>query len=155
MKVININVNNFNNFWTTWKNLIKLSKKMWLMIILKISKMYGFFLYVGNTVLEKPQGPCGQIDSCGFLSLKFYRKNTTSALRELPEKAIIFWSTNVLIIIYQALLIFLKYLIWKLINKTFKLLLSYFKIISIKLANPYIVNSILWDLNLYGRRSSN
>ena len=35
---------------------MKFSGKMWLMIVLKVTKKYGFTLSLENTVLEKSQG---------------------------------------------------------------------------------------------------
>ena len=39
-----------------WRNSMKFSGKMWLMIILKITKNQGFTLSLEDTILEKPQG---------------------------------------------------------------------------------------------------
>ena len=47
---------------------MKFSGKMWLMIILKITKNQGFNLSLEDTVFEKPQG--GQIDPPFVLGLK-------------------------------------------------------------------------------------
>ena len=35
---------------------MKFSRKMWLMIISKVTKNQGFILSLGDTLLEKPQG---------------------------------------------------------------------------------------------------
>ena len=42
MKIINIDVENLHTLWTTWGISMKFSEKMWLIIILKVSKKQGF-----------------------------------------------------------------------------------------------------------------
>ena len=49
---------------------IKLSEKMWLMIILKVAKTQGFNISLRNTFLKKPQG--AQIEPPIFLRLSYY-----------------------------------------------------------------------------------
>ena len=49
---------------------IKLSEKMWLMIILKVAKIQGFNISLRNTFLKKPQG--AQIEPPIFLRLSYY-----------------------------------------------------------------------------------
>ena len=64
MKIANIDKEIFHNFWTTSGISMKFSGKMWLMIILKVTKNQGLTLSLENTFLEKPQGgEGGQIDS--------------------------------------------------------------------------------------------
>ena len=56
---------------------MKLSEKMWLMIILKVIKYQGFALSLKNAFLAKTQGGWGgQIDSPTFLGLRKTLKNT-------------------------------------------------------------------------------
>ena len=55
MKIANIDRENFHIFWTTWGNSIKFSGKMWLILILKVTKKQGFTLSLEDTLLEKPQ----------------------------------------------------------------------------------------------------
>ena len=43
MKVPNIDRDILHNFWTTWGNSMKFSGKIWLMIILKVTRKPGFF----------------------------------------------------------------------------------------------------------------
>ena len=52
MKIVNIEGENLHIFWTTWGISIKLSGKMWLMIMLKVTKNKGFTLSLED--LEKP-----------------------------------------------------------------------------------------------------
>ena len=40
-------------FWTTWGNSIKFLGKMWLMIILKVTKSQGFTLSLENIAFGK------------------------------------------------------------------------------------------------------
>ena len=56
MKIANIDREILQTFWTTWGISMKFSWKMWLMIILKVTKSQGFTLSLENTFLEKPQG---------------------------------------------------------------------------------------------------
>ena len=56
MEIVNIKEENLNTFWMAWGIFKKLSKKMWLMIILKVTKNQGFAFFLENTFLEKPQG---------------------------------------------------------------------------------------------------
>ena len=56
MKVANINREILHIFWTTWGILMKFSGKMWLMIILKVTKNHGFTLSLEDKFFEKPQG---------------------------------------------------------------------------------------------------
>ena len=43
-------------FWMTWVISMKFSGKMWLMIILKVTKNQGFTLSLEDTLFKKPQG---------------------------------------------------------------------------------------------------
>ena len=54
--IANIDREILYNFWATWRILIKFSRKMWLMIILKVKKEQGFTLSLEDTFFEKPQG---------------------------------------------------------------------------------------------------
>ena len=54
MTIANIDREILHNFWTTWEILIKFSRKMCLMIILKVTKP-GFHP-LEDTFSEKPQG---------------------------------------------------------------------------------------------------
>ena len=56
MKIVNMDEENLHIFWMTWEISMKCSGKMWLMIILKVTKNQGFTLSVEDTVLKKPQG---------------------------------------------------------------------------------------------------
>ena len=56
MKIANIDREILHNFWTTWGILMKISGKMCLMIILKVTKNQGFTLSLEDTFFEKPQG---------------------------------------------------------------------------------------------------
>ena len=55
---------------------MRFSGKMWLAIILKVTKQQGFTLSLENKFLEKPQGVCitasGNILACGNISLKLF-----------------------------------------------------------------------------------
>ena len=61
VKMVNIEGENLCIFWRTWGNSIKFSGKMWLMIILKVTKNQGFILSLENIFLETLQGE-DQID---------------------------------------------------------------------------------------------
>ena len=56
MKIANIDREFFHIFWTTWGNSMKFSGKMYLKIILKVTKTQGFTLSLEDTFFEKPQG---------------------------------------------------------------------------------------------------
>ena len=56
MKIPNTNTEILHNFWTTWEVSIKFSWKMWLMIILKVTKNQGFTLSLEDTFFAKAQG---------------------------------------------------------------------------------------------------
>ena len=56
--------------WRSGGISIKLSEKMWLMIILKVAKTQGFNISLRNTFLKKPQG--AQIEPPIFLRLSYY-----------------------------------------------------------------------------------
>ena len=61
MKIANIDREILHNFWPIWGISMKFSEKMWLMIILKVTKEQGLTLSLEDTFFEKPQGG-GQID---------------------------------------------------------------------------------------------
>ena len=56
MKIANTDRETFHNFWATWGISMKLSGKMCLMIISKVTKSQGFILSLENTFFEKPYG---------------------------------------------------------------------------------------------------
>ena len=56
MEIANIDTEILHIFWTTWGISIRFSGKMWLMIILKVTKNQGFTLSLEDTYFEKPQG---------------------------------------------------------------------------------------------------
>ena len=56
MKIANIDREILHNFWTTWGISMKFSGKMWLMIILKVTKNQGFTLSLEDAFFEKTQG---------------------------------------------------------------------------------------------------
>ena len=56
---------------------MKFSEKMWLMIILKVTKKQGFAFFLENTFLEKSQGE-GQMDSAAFFGLRRSSKDKIS-----------------------------------------------------------------------------
>ena len=56
MKIINIDEENLHIFWITS---VKRSVKMWLMIILKVTKYQGFTVSLKDAFLKKPQAGGG------------------------------------------------------------------------------------------------
>ena len=56
MEIVNIDRENLHIFWTPWGSWLKFSEKIWLMIILKVTKNQGFTLSQQHAILEKPQG---------------------------------------------------------------------------------------------------
>ena len=56
MKIANIDRKIIHIFWTTWGISMKFSGKMWLMIILKVTKNQSITLFLEDTVFEKPLG---------------------------------------------------------------------------------------------------
>ena len=52
MKIVNIFGENLHVFWTSWGISMKFLGKMWLIIILKITKNQGFILSLEDTFLE-------------------------------------------------------------------------------------------------------
>ena len=44
MKIVNIDGENHQIFWTTWEILVKFSGNVWIMIILKLKKKQGLIL---------------------------------------------------------------------------------------------------------------
>ena len=70
MKIADIDSEFLHNVWTAWGISIKFSGKMWLMIILKVTKKQGFTLPLEDTFFEVSQGEDGgQIDSPAGLGL--------------------------------------------------------------------------------------
>ena len=68
MKMVNIDAENLDIIWTNWGISIKFSGKMWLMVMLRVTKNQSFTLSLDDTFLEKPQW--GQTDSCSRLRVK-------------------------------------------------------------------------------------
>ena len=56
MKIANIVREILHIFWTTWGISMKFSGKMWIIIILKVTKNQGFTLSLEDTFFGKPQG---------------------------------------------------------------------------------------------------
>ena len=54
-KIANIDREILRNFWTTWGISMKISRNMWLMIILKITKRQGLAPTIQDIFFEKPQ----------------------------------------------------------------------------------------------------
>ena len=54
MKISNIEREIIYIFWTTWGISIKFSGKVWLIIILKLTKKQGFTFHLEDTFFEKP-----------------------------------------------------------------------------------------------------
>ena len=52
MKIVNIDRENLDFFWTTREISMKFSGKMWLMIMLEVTKNQGFTLSLEDTFLE-------------------------------------------------------------------------------------------------------
>ena len=55
MKIGYIDRENLHIFWATWLIKLKFAGKMWLSVILKVTKKKDFSLSLENTFLEKPQ----------------------------------------------------------------------------------------------------
>ena len=53
IKLANIDWEILHIFWTTWGTLITFSGKIWLMIILKVTKKQGFAVSLEDTFSEK------------------------------------------------------------------------------------------------------
>ena len=51
----NIKEENYHIFWATWGISMTFSEKMWLMIILKVTKELGFTISIEKTFLGKQQ----------------------------------------------------------------------------------------------------
>ena len=74
MKMANIDRESIHIFWTTWGISMKFSDKMWLMIMLKVTKKQDFTLSSEDTFLEKPQGGQRvQIDPLPHPALSLFR----------------------------------------------------------------------------------
>ena len=56
MKIADIDREILHNFWTTWGISMKFSRKMWLMIILKVTKNQRFTLSLEDTFFETAGG---------------------------------------------------------------------------------------------------
>ena len=69
MKIANIDREILHIFWTTWGISMKFSGKMWLMIILKVTKNQGFTLPLEDIFFEKPQGG-GKIEPSSCFRIK-------------------------------------------------------------------------------------
>ena len=74
MKMANIDRESIHIFWTTWGISMKFSDKMWLMIMLKVTKNQDFILSSEDIFLEKPQGGQRvQIDPLPHPALSLFR----------------------------------------------------------------------------------
>ena len=56
MKIVNIDGENLHVFWTAWEISMKFSRKMWLMIILIVTKNQVFTFFLEDAFLEKTIG---------------------------------------------------------------------------------------------------
>ena len=56
MKIADIDRESLHILWTTGAISMKFSGKMWLMMILEVTKKHGLTLSLEDTFLEKPQG---------------------------------------------------------------------------------------------------
>ena len=54
MKSANIDREILHNFWTTWGVSMNFSAKMWLLIILKVTRKQGFIFYLEDTTALPP-----------------------------------------------------------------------------------------------------
>ena len=54
--IVNIDREILHNFWTTWGISVTFSGKMWLLIILKVTKKQGFTLLLEDTVSKNHRG---------------------------------------------------------------------------------------------------
>ena len=59
MKIANIDRESLHIFWTNWGISLKFSGKMWLMIILKLTKNHGSTVSLEDALSGKPQGGGG------------------------------------------------------------------------------------------------
>ena len=86
MKIANISNEILHIFRTTWGISMKFSRKMWLMLILKVAKNQGFTLTLEDKFFEKPQGANWlpsrfRVKQLLFqLSVKYFHKNCVSVL---------------------------------------------------------------------------
>ena len=55
MKIVKTDREDLDNFWKTWGISMKFLGKMWLMVILKVTKIQGFTYSLEATFLEKPE----------------------------------------------------------------------------------------------------
>ena len=63
MKIANIEREILHIFWTTWGISLKISGKMWLMIILKVTKKTEFHPFFSRYIFRKiTEGGGGQIE---------------------------------------------------------------------------------------------
>ena len=59
MKIANIDRESLHIFWANWGISLKFSGKMWLMIILKLTKNHGSTVSLEDALSGKPQGEGG------------------------------------------------------------------------------------------------
>ena len=93
MKIVNIHGENLRIFWTTWGISMKFSGKIWLMIILKATKMQDFIFSLEDTFLEKPQR--GQIDPPILFRVNYLRWKLDNLSNVLKDRLRI--SLNIMI----------------------------------------------------------
>ena len=55
MKIVKTDREDLDIFWKTWGISMKFLGKMWLMVILKVTKIQGFTYSLEDTFLEKPE----------------------------------------------------------------------------------------------------
>ena len=55
MKIVKTDREDLDIFWKTWGISMKFLGKMWLMVILKVTKIQGFTYPLEDTFLEKPE----------------------------------------------------------------------------------------------------
>ena len=94
MKIANIDREILHIFWTTWGIPMKFSGKMWLMIIIEVTKNQGFNLSLKDTFFKKPQGD--QIDPPSQ-----FRVNLTLILQSLcaePLYFLVIWQRSLTLI---------------------------------------------------------
>ena len=70
MKIANIDRKIIHNFWTTWEIAMRFSEKMYIMIILEVTKNQGFSLSLEDKLFEKPHGWTNWPPSPAVLRLK-------------------------------------------------------------------------------------
>ena len=77
--IVNIDGENLHIFWTTWEISVKFSGKIWLMIILKVTKSQGFTLSLEYAFLKKPQEGGGGAEIDPYPSISKVRQSIFSS----------------------------------------------------------------------------